>query len=147
MFGIDCNEASVDAFATEVADQFASARFVADLADERNFRAQAGGGDGLVGTFSAGPGEKIAALNGFAGSRERFCLDDVIGVDATEDNDARLGIFPGHSKTLRERSRLTAPRRFLDSRMRALTLAGRFRFWRRIFSRACFAAAAACFWR
>ena len=69
----------------------------ADLADHLDLNAggdaEAGGGDGLVGSLAAGVVLEVGAEDGFAGRGDVWGGDDEIHVDAADDDD---GLFFGH---------------------------------------------------
>ena len=65
---------------------------VAELADHLDGIAEAGDGDGLIGSFAAGVNLEAGAGDGFAGEGNVFDGGDEVGVDAAYDND-RLSWF------------------------------------------------------
>jgi hypothetical protein len=62
----------------------------ADLADEGDMRASAGGGNSLVRTLAAGPELEAGADHGFAHARQAAGTEGEIGNEAAEDGDTRL---------------------------------------------------------
>jgi hypothetical protein len=62
----------------------------ADSSDEGDPCAEAGGGDGLVGSFAAGVNFEGVADDGLAGPWEAVAAKDVIGVDPAQHNDIKI---------------------------------------------------------
>jgi len=82
-FGVE-NFFAVDVFAIEHSDEVGGERVAAELAEEKCFGAEAGGGDGGVGTFAAEGGVEVAADNGFAFDGEAVHVHDE-GYDVAAD--------------------------------------------------------------
>jgi hypothetical protein len=91
----------VDAFVGEAAQQGAAAIIGTDTTDEGDTCAQAGGGHGLICTFTSGFRViEILTGDGLAGLRQSLSADEVVGIGAADDDDARCERGTAHGNIL-----------------------------------------------
>jgi hypothetical protein len=83
--GIRAHVARVDAVAGQRVNQLPSKRIRADPADHGHGRAEARGGDRLVGSFAAGADGEGASGDGLAGPRQTTGLHHEVHVEAADD--------------------------------------------------------------